>query len=82
VIVFVRNLQLAPGETASAIVVNLVDANNHNLDVAAEIVRPVPGTDFVQVIFRVPTSVAAGKCSVTIKAHSQASNTGSLRIRN
>jgi hypothetical protein len=82
VIVFVRNLQLAPGETASAIVVNLVDANNHNFDVAAEIVRPVPGTDFVQVIFRVPTSVAAGKCSVTIKAHSQASNTGSLRIRN
>jgi hypothetical protein len=82
VIVFVRNLQLAQGETASSVVVNLVDVNNQKFDVAAEVVRPVPGTDFVQVVFRVPTSVAAGKCAVAIKAHSQTSNTGSLRMRN
>jgi hypothetical protein len=81
VIVFVRNLQLAQGETASSIVVNLVDANNQNFDVAAEVVRSVPNADFVQVIFRVPTSIAAGRCAVTIKAHSQTSNTGSIRIR-
>lgn len=81
-IVFVRNLQLAQGETASSVVVNLVDANNQNLDVAAEAVRPVPNTDFVQVIFRLPSTVATGKCAVTIKAHSQTSNTGSIRIKN
>jgi hypothetical protein len=82
VIVFVRNLQLAQGESASAVTVNLVDVNNQSLDVAAEVVRTVPNTDFVQVIFRVPTSIAAGKCALTIKAHSQTSNTGSIRIRN
>jgi hypothetical protein len=82
VIVFVRNLQLAQGETASSVAVNLVDVNNQSFDVAAEVVRTVPNTDFVQVIFRVPTSIAAGKCALTIKAHSQTSNTGSIRIRN
>jgi cardiolipin hydrolase len=81
VIVFVRNLQLAQGETASAVVVKLVDANNQNFDVAAEAVRPVPDTDFVQVIFRLPATVATGRCAVTIKAHSQTSNTGSIRIK-
>lgn len=82
VIVFVRNLQLAQGESASSVAVNLVDVNNQSFDVAAEVVRSVPNTDFVQVIFRVPTSIAAGRCAVTIKAHSQTSNTGSIRIRN
>src|SRR5690349_7262367 len=62
VIVFVRNLQLAQGETASSVLVNLVDANNQSFDVAAEIVRSVPNSDFVQVIFRLPSSLAAGKC--------------------
>src|SRR6185503_2922905 len=82
VIVFVRNLQLAQGETASSVVVNLVDASNQNFDVAAEVVRPVSNTDFVQVIFRLPSTLATGRCVVTIKAHSQTSNTGSIRIRN
>jgi hypothetical protein len=82
VIVFVKNLQLAQGEAASSVVVNLVDASNQNFDVAAEVVRPVLNTDFVQVIFRLPSTLAIGRCVVTIKAHSQSSNTGSIRIRN
>jgi hypothetical protein len=82
VIVFVRNLQLAQGETASSVLVNLVDANNQSFDVAAEVVRSVPNTDFVQVIFRLPTSLAAGRCVVMVKAHGQTSSTGSIRIRN
>jgi len=82
VMVFVRNFQLAQGETASSVVVNLLDANNQNFDVAAEAVRPVPNTDFVQVIFRLPTTVATGRCAVRIKAHSQTSNAGSIRIKN
>jgi phosphatidylserine/phosphatidylglycerophosphate/cardiolipin synthase-like enzyme len=82
VIVFVRNLQLMQGETASSVAVNLVDVNNQSFDVAAEVVRSVPNTDFVQVIFRVPASIATGRCAITIKAHSQSSNTGSIRIKN
>ena len=82
VIIFVKNLQLAPGETASSVLVNLVDANNQNFDVAAEVVRAVPDADFVQVIFRLPSILAVGKCAVMVKAHGQTSNTGSIRIRN
>ena len=82
VIVFVKNLQLAQGETASSVLVNLVDATNQSFDVAAEVVRSVPDTDFVQVIFRLPTNLAVGRCVVMVKAHGQTSNTGSIRIRN
>ena len=81
VIVFVRNLQLVQGETALSILVNLVDANNQSFNVAAEAVRGVPNTDFLQVTFRLPATIAPGRCAVTIKAHSQTSNTGSLRIK-
>jgi phosphatidylserine/phosphatidylglycerophosphate/cardiolipin synthase-like enzyme len=81
VIVFVRNLQLAQGEPASVVVVNLSDANNQNYDVPAEDVRAVPNTDFVQVIFRLP-NLAAGTCTVTLAVHGQLSNAGTMRIRN
>lgn len=80
VIVFVRNLQLAAGETASSVLVNLVDANNQSFDVAADVVRTVPNNDFVQVIFRLPGTLAVGRCAVMVKAHGQTSNTGSIRI--
>jgi hypothetical protein len=80
VIVFVRNLQLVQGENALSIIVNLVDVNNQSFNVPAEAVRGVPNTDFLQVIFRLPTTIAPGRCAVTIKAHSQTSNTGSIRV--
>jgi hypothetical protein len=44
-------------------------------------VRSVSNTDFVQVIFRLPGSLAVGTCAITVKAHGQASNTGSIRIK-
>ena len=81
IIVFVRNLQLAQGELPSAVLVNVIDANSQSFDVPAEAVRSVSNTDFVQVIFRLPGSVAVGTCAVTVKAHGQASNTGSIRIK-
>ena len=81
VIVFVKNLQLLDGETAAAVTVSLVDANNQTFDVPAEIVRSVSNTDFVQVIFRLPGNLAAGKCTLTLKAHGQLSNRGSIRIK-
>ena len=81
VIVFVKNLQLLTGETAAAVTVNLVDANNQVFDVSAELVRPISNTDFVQVVFRLPNSLSAGNCTVTVKAHGQLSNRGSIRIK-
>jgi hypothetical protein len=81
VIVFARNLQLVAGETASVVTINLVDGNNQVFDVPAEFVRPVANTDFVQVIFRLPGDLGPGKCTLTLKAHGQLSNRGSIRIK-
>ncbi len=81
VIIFVTNLQLAQGETSSAVIVNLVDNNNQNFDVAAEDVRFLSSIGFTQVIFRLPNSLGVGTCTIRVKAHSQTSNRGSIRIR-
>ncbi|MDX6304191.1 MAG: hypothetical protein QOI77_1160 [Blastocatellia bacterium] len=80
VTVFAGNLQLNQGETASAVTVHLVDANNQTFDVAADDVRPVPNFGFAQVTFRLPDSLAGGACTVTVKAHGQISNSGTIRI--
>ena len=80
VMIFAQNLRLNQGETASDVVVNLVDGNNQNFDVPAADVRAVPNTDFMQVLFRLPDTLAAGTCKVTIKAHGQTSNMGTIRI--
>lgn len=81
VITFVTNLQLAQGETSATVVVNLIASNSQVYDVAAEDVRPVPGFDFTQVVFRLPDNLAAGPCTIRVKAHGQVSNAGTLRIR-
>jgi hypothetical protein len=80
VLIFAQNLRLNQGETASAVVVNLVDANNQSFDVVAIDVRAVPNVDLVQVLFRLPDALAPGTCKVTIKAHGQSSNMGTIRI--
>jgi hypothetical protein len=80
-IIFVANLQLAAGESASSVVVNLVDANNQSYDIGAEDVRGVPNFDFTQVVFRLPDNLAAATCTIKVKAHSQVSNAGTIRIR-
>jgi outer membrane protein assembly factor BamB len=81
VIVFVTNLQLAPGEASTAVVVNLIASNSQVYEVAAEDVRPVPGFDFTQIVFRLPDSLAAGTFTVRVKALGQVSNAGTIRIR-
>ena len=60
VIVFVTNLQLNAGETSSSVIVNLIDSNNQSYDIPAEDVRPVPDSNFTQVVFRLPNSLPAG----------------------
>ena len=81
VILFATNLQLKQGETSSSVVVNLVDVNNQSYDIPAEDVRPVPDSNFTQVIFRLPNDLPAGTCTFKINAHGQFSNAGTLRIR-
>jgi hypothetical protein len=80
VTIFAVNLTLNAGETASAVTVNLVDANNQSRDIAAEDVKPVPNSSFTQVTFRLPDNLPAGTCVVAIKAHNQTTNTGRIRI--
>lgn len=79
-VIFAQNLRLNQGETASNVVVNLVDGNNQNFDVPATDVRAIPNVDFTQVVFRLPDALAPGTCKVTIKAHGQTSNMGTIRI--
>jgi hypothetical protein len=82
VLVFVTNLQLAQGETASAVIVNLVDSNGQSHDIAAEDVRILPGFNFTQVKFRLPDNLPAGVCNIKIRAHDQETNSGIIRIKN
>jgi hypothetical protein len=81
VILFAKNVLLAQGETASAVVVNLVDSNSQSFDITADDVRLVPNTDFFQVTFRLPDNVAIGTCAIRLKFHAQVSNAGTIRIR-
>jgi len=81
VIVFVRNIQWTSSEPATAVVVNLVDSDKQSYDTPAESVRVVDNSDFTQVIFRLPNNLAPGACTVTIKAHGQMSNSGTIRIK-
>jgi PKD repeat protein len=82
VIIFVGNLQLAPGETSSAVVVNLIDGNNQSFDVPAEYVEQVAGFTFAQVIFRLPNNLSSGTCTIQLKVRGQVSNVGTIRIAN
>ena len=81
VLIFAQNLRLNQGETASDVIVNLVDANNQTFDVPADDVRAVRNADLTQVLFTLPDALATGTCKVTIKAHGQSSNLGTIRIK-
>lgn len=80
VMIFAQNLRLNQGETSADVVVNLVDGNNQIFDVPATDVRAVPNVDLTQVLFRIPDALAPGTCKVTIKAHGQTTNMGTIRI--
>src|ERR1700752_578336 len=82
VAIFAANLSLASGEPASAVVINLVGSNNQSYDIPAEQVRPLLGTPYTQIIFRLPNSLTAGTSTLLIKAHGLASNIGSMKIQN
>lgn len=81
VMLFAANLTLNQGDTAAAVTITLVDGNGQTFTVSAEDVRSVPNTSFTQINFRLPDSLAAGICLVTINLHGQISNTGAIRIQ-
>lgn len=81
VIIYATNLQLTQGETSASVVVNLIDSSGLSYDIAAEDVRPVPNSNFTQLIFRLPNNLPVGTCTIKVKAHGQVSNAGTIRIR-
>ena len=82
VVIFVANLQLAPGETASSVIVNLIDSNNQSHDIVAEMVQQLPHLHLVQVVFKLPDGLNAGPCQIKVRAQGQTSNVGTIRITN
>jgi len=80
VIVFASSLEIFQGQPPSVVVLSLVDSNNQTHEVPAEDVRVVPNFPFTQVVFPLPANLSPGVCKVTIKAHGQISNTGTIRI--
>ena len=80
VAIFAVNLTLNQNETASSVLVNLVDNGGQSRDIPAEDVRPILNSNFTQVTFRLPDDLPAGNCVVAIKAHNQTSNIGRIRI--
>jgi hypothetical protein len=80
VMFFVRNLQLNPGEPSHAVIVRLRNSAFQFIDVPAEDVRSAPNVDFTQVIMRLPDNLAPDTYTVTIRAHTRSSNTGTIRI--
>jgi len=81
VLIFVTNLQLAQGETAAAVTVNLIDSLNQTYNIPAQDVRSVPNQAFTQVTFRLPSNLPVGTCQIKVIAHGLTSNTATLRIK-
>ncbi len=77
---FVRNLQLNPGETASSVFVRFINGFSVVASVAAEDVRPIPNSEFTQVVVRLPNNLLPNTYTIQIQAHSRLSNTGTILI--
>lgn len=80
VVLFARNLQLNPGQTAASVSVRFT-SGNFIFEVLAEDVRSIPNSEFTQVIVRLPNTMPPGTHTVFIRAHNtRVSNTGTIRI--
>jgi hypothetical protein len=80
VMFFVRGLQLNPGESPSAVIVELRGSNNLLFLVLAQDVRSVLNVDFAQLAIRLSNVLPANTYTVTVRAHSRTSNIGTIRI--
>ena len=82
VVIFVTNLVLASGESASSVVINLVGSNNQTFDIPAEDVRALSNSPYTQIMFRLPDNLTDGTSTLVVKAHGLTSNIGSMTIKN
>lgn len=80
VMLFVKNLELNPGENSSAVVVRMIGSTNQAVEVFSEDFSPVPNTDLMQVVFRLPNTLPPGTCTIFIRSHGRISNLGTIRI--
>jgi hypothetical protein len=80
VALFVKNLELNPGESPTNVIVRLVGSNNQIFQLQAEDVRSVPNQEFTQVVFRLPNTLPAGTTMVVVAAHTRLSNVGTFQI--
>lgn len=80
VMLFVKNLQLNPGETSGAVFVRLVASNNQVFEIPAQDFRAVPNSEFMQVVFRLPDNLSAGTAMVFVRSHGRISNVGTIQI--
>ncbi|HET8783041.1 MAG TPA: hypothetical protein VFM63_11530 [Pyrinomonadaceae bacterium] len=76
VTLFGTNMDLLPGETASAMTASARDSRSKTYDLNVESVRKVPGFDFLtQVVVKLPDALAqAGDVWVSVRLHEQTSN--------
>lgn len=81
VMVFVTNLELAAGDPASSVTVQLTDSSNATQTISAEDVRRVPGFDISQVMFRLPSNLPPGNYAIKVIAKGQTTNSAVIRIR-
>jgi Calx-beta domain len=77
---FVRGLQLDPGELPSSVGVFFVQNFGPSRFLLAEDVRPIPNTEFTQVVVKLPSNMPVATYSAQIVAHSRGSNFGVVRI--
>jgi hypothetical protein len=77
--IFVSNLHAGTG----VLEVQLGDSNGHSFTVEAEAVSPVPNFSnfpLTQIVFRLPSGLAPGKCQLKVVTDSQRSNVAIIRI--
>ena len=88
VLLFARNLELNPGETAAAVTVRLSIGGNTFIIPADDVrhvfevpdVLSVRDSELTQVKFRLSVVPGTGTFTVTIRAHGRTSNAGVIRI--
>ena len=76
VTLFGTNLDLLPGETASAVTARARDSQSRNYDLTVEFVGKVPGVDtLTQVVVKLPDALAqAGDVLISVSLRGQTSN--------
>jgi hypothetical protein len=81
VMLFANGIELAAGESASSVVVQLEDSQNHIHQLAVEDVRKVPNFDFSQIIVRLPDSITTpGDFRITLTFRGVTGNKPLIRI--